>query len=127
MKGFAKPIAIVGAVFFVGFGLWAMVAPQSFFDQLATYPPYNEHFLHDIGAFQLGIGATLIAALVLADGLAIALAGAAVGSVAHAIAHVMDRDQGGKASDPWLLGGLALVIVVAAVFRNKELRSKASA
>ena len=40
-------------------GLWAMVAPEGFYASVALYPPYNRHFIHDIGAFMLGLGATL--------------------------------------------------------------------
>ena len=53
---------VVGIAFWVGFGLWAFVDPRSFYDALATFKPYNKHFLHDIGAFQIGIGAGLYAA-----------------------------------------------------------------
>jgi hypothetical protein len=50
----------------LGAGPWAMLAPGSFYATIATYPPYNVHFIHDIGAFQLGLGACLILALVMA-------------------------------------------------------------
>ena len=43
-------IALLGAAFFIGPGLWAFFDPESFFDELATFDPYNEHFIHDIGA-----------------------------------------------------------------------------
>lgn len=42
--------------------MWALVAPRSFFTSLATFEPYNPHLLHDIGAFQIGIGAVLLLA-----------------------------------------------------------------
>lgn len=99
-----------GVVFFLGSGLWAFVDPRSFFDNLATFEPYNRHFLHDIGAFSIGIGAVLAFALLTTwDALRVALAGAAVGSVFHVIAHAIDSDQGGKDTD---VPGLALVTVV---------------
>jgi hypothetical protein len=52
-----------------------MVAPHSFYDQAATFPPYNRHFIHDIGAFQVVRGSCLIAALALADALLVVLIG----------------------------------------------------
>jgi hypothetical protein len=36
-------------------------------------PPYNEHLIHDAGAFQLGIGVAVLAALWWPDGLVAAL------------------------------------------------------
>ncbi len=74
-----------------------MVAPQSFFDAVATFEPYNEHFLLDIGAFQLGLGAVLLLAALASrqDTLAVALIGVSVGSAAHTVSHILGRDLGG--------------------------------
>ena len=49
----------VFAVVWVLNGLWAFVTPKSFYDTVATFPPYNVHFIHDIGAFSIGLGAVL--------------------------------------------------------------------
>jgi hypothetical protein len=48
-------------------------------------------WLHDIGAFNLGLGATLLLTLAWADGLLVALAGVEVGATTHALAHWLDR------------------------------------
>ncbi|PSK66831.1 hypothetical protein B0E53_01166 [Micromonospora sp. MH33] len=52
-------------------------------------------------AFQLGIGATLLLALIWADALAVALAGYIVGAAAHTVSHVVDADLGGSAAQIW--------------------------
>ena len=112
----------VGAITLV-LGLWCFVAPHSFYNQIAHWPPYNEHLLHDIGAFQMGIGAVLLAGAALSDGLLVGLIGGAVGSVVHEIAHIVDYSKGGgKRTDPIALGILALLVVVAAVLRYREVR-----
>src|SRR4029453_15165304 len=41
-------------------GIWGLVAPRSFAEFVAF--PYNRHFLHDAGAFQIGIGVPLVLA-----------------------------------------------------------------
>jgi hypothetical protein len=111
-------VAFTAGLFITGLGLWAFFDPQSFFDEIALFPPYNEHFLHDVGAFQVGIGATLLLALVWkSDALLAALAGVGIGAVLHFIAHVEDTDLGGRDSDPSGLGLLAAVIVGAAVWK----------
>jgi hypothetical protein len=113
-------IAGAGAVLFGVLGLWAFAAPRSFFDAVATYPPYNEHLLHDVGAFQLGIAVALLLAVLRSDALLAALGGAAGGAAAHAVAHWIDLELGGRASDPWVLTLLAAVFVIAAAWRWKE-------
>ena len=50
------------------FWVWALTWPASF-AALIDFPPTNEHLLHDVDAFQLGLGVSLLLALVTADGL----------------------------------------------------------
>jgi hypothetical protein len=94
---FPPAAAAVGGFFFLGFGLWAMAGPQSFFDAMAVFDPYNQHFVQDIGAFQIGLGAVLLLARYAggADALAVGLVGVGIGSLAHAVSHLMGSDLGG--------------------------------
>jgi hypothetical protein len=116
----SRLIAVLAGAFFVAFGLWAFLGARSFYDQIATYPPYNRHLIHDIGAFQVGLGAALFAAISWSDSLGAALAGVGAGSALHAVAHWWDRDLGGKSSDPYVISALAVVILVAAVARSRS-------
>ena len=121
MKGFApaRVVAMVGAGFFLIGGLWAAFAPESFYEQLAVWPPYNVHFIHDIGAFQIGLGACLVLALFSDNALLVVLGGAGVGQAVHAWAHVIDRDQGGRASDPLMMVGFAVLLLVGAALARR--------
>ena len=38
-------------------GVMALFAPGIFYDVLAGYPPENEHFLMDLGSWQIALGA----------------------------------------------------------------------
>lgn len=97
---FPRIVGVVGGISFVLFGAWAMAAPESFFDRIALFEPYNQHLLQDIGAFQLGLGAVLLLATLAPalDSLTVALLGTGLGAAAHAISHVIGRDLGGKPS-----------------------------
>ena len=108
-----RGITFAAAAFFLVTGVWAFAAPRSFYDTVATYPPFNEHLFHDIGAFQIGLGVTAVAALVWVDALRVALAGLTAGAVVHAVSHVIDRDLGGRSTDPWTLSAFAVLLVVA--------------
>jgi multicomponent Na+:H+ antiporter subunit D len=55
-----------------------MIAPTSFFEQAATFEPYNAHFIRDLGAFQIGLGAVLLLAAFSRDALLVALAGTTI-------------------------------------------------
>lgn len=97
LAGFPKAVAILGGLSFVAFGIWAMAAPTSFFDTLATFDPYNQHFIQDIGAFQIGLGAVLLfAASGKVSGLAGALFGTGIGAAGHGVSHIVGNDLGGR-------------------------------
>lgn len=107
-------LLVVGA-FNVVVGAWALAFPSSFFETVATFAPYNHHFLHDVGAFQLGLGAAALAPLVTRNAIAVGLAANAVAGVFHFGSHVVDRDLGGRATDPIGIGLLALLVIAALV------------
>jgi hypothetical protein len=115
-----RAITLVGAFVFVVFGLWALVAPLSFFETVATFEPYNPHLLHDVGAFQLGLGIVLLLAAFpeRIDGLAAALIGVGSGAAAHLVSHLVDMDLGGNpASDTPILSVLAAILFIAGIAR----------
>ena len=55
-----RAVAIVSGIGFVALGVWAMADPHSFFEAVARFEPYNQHFLQDVGAFQVGLGVVLL-------------------------------------------------------------------
>jgi hypothetical protein len=117
----ARWAAGIGAVFWIVTGAWAFLAPKSFYDQVAVFPPYNRHFLHDGGAFALGLGATLVFAMVTRwDALRVALAGTGVAAALHVVAHAVDSDLGGRSTDIPGLVLVAAVIIVGALLRRAD-------
>ena len=116
-QGYVKAVIALAAIFQVGSGAWAFFAPKSFYNTIATFPPYNVHFLHDIGAFLIGLGVALAGALRWRDALFVVLLGGTAGAGFHWVSHVLDRDHGGVASDPWTLGAFALMLLVGLLLR----------
>lgn len=113
---------ILGALTFLVPGLWAFFWPDSFHRNVASFDPFNLHLFHDVGAFQLGIGVALLGALWWKDALVVALLGGAAGAVVHFASHLMDRDLGGRSSDPLTLGILALILLTALTLRLRAVR-----
>ncbi len=111
---------VIGALglFTLALGAWALADTSSFYDNIAEFPPYNRHLLHDIGAFQVGLGAALLFALVWrGDAILAVLGGATAGTVTHWAAHVADDGMGGRSSDPYSLGIIAAVMTVVFAWR----------
>jgi PPOX class probable F420-dependent enzyme len=100
-------------------GGWALARPESF-SEFVNFPPH-EHFGHDVGAFQLGLGMALLLATIWADAAAVVLAGYVIGGVAHTVSHVTDAHLGGSATQTGLIGLLSLLAAIALVIRWREL------
>jgi hypothetical protein len=114
---------VLAALTFLVPGAWSFFWPESFHEHVAMFDPFNLHLFHDLGAFQLGIGVALLGALIWNDALVVALVGAVTAAIVHFASHLMDRDLGGRASDPLTLGILAAVLLLALFLR---LRAKGS-
>jgi hypothetical protein len=80
---FVRGVTAIAGAFSLVLGAWALVASQPFYDTIAGFPPYNQHFIHDIGAFQIAIGLALLLALVWSDALTVVLVAGAAGNVLH--------------------------------------------
>jgi PPOX class probable F420-dependent enzyme len=100
-------------------GVWALESPRDFAAFVRFR--YSEHFLHDAGAFQIGIGLGLFLALLWRDALAAALAAFLVANSIHAYNHAIDLDIGGRAADPWLLAALSVLLALALRQRLRQL------
>ena len=100
--------ALVG-VFTGGIGIWCLIEPASF-ARVVGFETHL-HFLHDVGAFQLGLGVALLLALIWADALATALAGFIVADTVHAVNHITDLDLGGSVAQAWVLGAVSVALV----------------
>jgi hypothetical protein len=117
-KPWQRAFVIIAAIVVGGsmliFGVWSLLFSRSF-DAFIDFPPYNEHLLHDVGAFQIGIGVSVLLALMWSDGIGVALVAFIVAGTIHSINHALDRHLGGHASDQWGLAGLALVALAALI------------
>ncbi len=116
---FTTLVLVAAGALMTAAGIWGLVAPRSF-AAFAGFP-YSRHFVHDAGAFQLGIGVTLLLASAWADAAAVALAGFVVTNTAHTFNHVVDLDGGGHGRDAWGLAVLSLLSLAALVVRMRQL------
>lgn len=109
---FVGSVVLICAASMLAVGSWALMAPGSFASWI-SFPPYNEHLIHDAGALQIGIGAALLLSLLSSDALIAALGGFLVGGTLHVFNHTVDRHLGGHASDPWWLAAQVLLAAAA--------------
>jgi PPOX class probable F420-dependent enzyme len=118
-RAFTTLVLVTIGALVLAAGVWMLAAPRSFAD-FAGFG-YTGHFLHDAGAFQLGIGVTLLLAAAWADAAAVVLAGFLVGNTVHTANHIVDLDTGGHSRDAWALGLVSVLALAALVVRMRQL------
>lgn len=103
-------------------GLWAQVAPRSFYDNfpgfgavwVAVDGPYNEHLIRDVGGLNLALAAVLIAAMVMLT--APLVTAAAVAALLYGVPHVTYHlfNTGGLRTGDVIasIGGLTLFVAL---------------
>ncbi|GAA4737350.1 PPOX class F420-dependent oxidoreductase [Phytohabitans rumicis] len=116
---FLVTVTLLGGLLLTATAVWCLSAPGSFADFVDF--PRHEHFVHDLGAFQLGLGVALLLALIWADALATALCGFLAANAVHAANHFADLDIGGRTADAWAILLAALVTAGALWVRLREL------
>ncbi len=116
---FVRVVAALSGLFMLIAGVWAVGWPTEF-AELVRFEA-NEHFVHDAGAFQIGLGVGLLLALMWRDALATTLAGFLAANTVHAYNHAIDLDLGGRGTDPWLLGALSVLLALALWLRLRQL------
>ena len=109
---------VLGALNYLVFGLWAFFAPSHFQSVLAPWASLGEHFLRDGGAFSIGLGISVVAALFWRDAITVVLIGISVASLLHAISHMIDADYLAAA----FLGAFGILYAVACVARVRSER-----
>ena len=103
-------------------GLWATVAPRSFYDAfpgfgsvwVAVDGPYNEHLIRDVGALNLALTVLLAAAVwtLTRETVIIAASASAVWGTPHLLYHAQNTD-GLSTTDTWAsLTGLGMFLLL---------------
>ena len=119
-------------------GIWATVAPQSFFNSfpgggrhwVATDGPFNEHLVRDFGGLNLALGLLLVVALVVGTRLLVTTAAGAylLFALPHFLYHLFNLqvfDSSDKVANVFTLG-LSVVIPIALIVAAQRTRSASS-
>jgi hypothetical protein len=115
----ARVIALTAGAPYLVLGTWAFLAPASFFGSIAAFPPYNQHLLHDVGAFQVGLGIILLLGATTSAALQPALLAVLAASLLHVASHIEDRTLGGHPSDPLILALFCVLLVAGLVLERR--------
>lgn len=102
-------------------GLWASIAPESFYDDfpgggrhwVALDGPFNEHLVRDVGTLNLALTAVVIAALLRPSRYLLQVVGGAVlvYSLPHFLYHATHLDPYGSSDKVALMVSLSVTVI----------------
>jgi len=93
-------LALLGAIN-AGLGALALIAPDTFFDQIGKYGVENSHYVGDVGAFTLTYGLGLLIAIRLPSWRVPVLALGAIWFGFHALNHAFDTGEARSQARGW--------------------------
>jgi len=99
-KGLQSILAVV-AIYHVATGLLALVAPDTFFEQIGHYGVENSHYVGDVGAFILAFGVAVGISVVRPSWRAPILWLGAFWYGFHAINHAFDTGEAKSEARGW--------------------------
>ncbi|HLF27119.1 MAG TPA: hypothetical protein VJG32_12340 [Anaerolineae bacterium] len=103
-------VAIAGAVYLFT-GVFLMFAPAWFFDTFGKFPPFNRHYMGDLGSFLLPLGIGLLVAAGEPRRYRGLIGVAAVGSLIHAGNHLYADLTAGQIPPYFLQTTLPLLVL----------------
>jgi hypothetical protein len=86
-------------VYQIALGLFMVVAPGTFFDELAAFGTRNDHYIQDLATFELPLGVLFLVAALRPSWRIPALAFGVLHWALHAVSHLFDI---GDADPDWL-------------------------
>ncbi len=104
-------IVALNGVLFVVTALALLFAPMWFLENIGKYPPFNRHYMGDLGAFLLPIGIGLVFASRVPHQHRGVVGVAAGGSLLHALNHIYDSIVGSFPPARWLTETAPILIL----------------
>ena len=108
-----RPVLALLGVYHLLLGALMVIAPRTFFDEIAAYGVYNDHYIRDVATFYLALGGCLLVAVGKPAWQVPLLTFALVQYALHVLNHLWDVADG----DPAWIGpanvvSLALIALV---------------
>ena len=100
-----RPLLVLLGAYHLLLGAAMVVAPRTFFDDVAAYGAFNDHYIRDVATFYLALGVVMLVSVARTGWQAPLLAFATLQYALHVLNHLWDVGD----ADPGWLGPANLV------------------
>ncbi|GAB4578293.1 MAG: hypothetical protein Fur0022_10280 [Anaerolineales bacterium] len=125
-RAWVRAVVLVGGIFYTLVGLALLFAPDWFFNTIGNFPPFNRHYMGDLGSFTLPMGVGLVFASRDPARHGFLIGAVVAANLLHAGNHVYDAILGNQPISRWMMDSVPLLVfgVVFAVSFWKMTRLK---
>jgi hypothetical protein len=109
--GFVRAALVAGGLLYLITGLTQVFTPDWFYQNIGTFPPYNRHYIGDLGSFMLPLGIALLWAAREPARHRSLIAFAVAGSLLHAVNHAYDDLMAQTPLAGWLSATVPLLVL----------------
>lgn len=113
---FVQAVVLLNGLSYLSVGLLLLLAPDWFFTNIGSFPPFNRHYSGDLGSFLLALAVGLLYATRRPNAHAGLLGVAALGGTLHALNHAVDAAHGSGGWDQTLALAVLAALTVAALW-----------
>jgi hypothetical protein len=111
----AQVVVAIAGILHLLVGLAMLLAPMWFFVTIGTFPPFNRHYIGDLGAFQLAMGVGLLLAARAPARQRLLIFTIALGNLVHMFNHAYDALIGRASLAYWLADSGPLLVMTLAL------------
>lgn len=109
-------LLLLTGLFYAFSGLALLFAPAAFYETIGHFPPFNQHYMGDLGAFLLPLGLGLLVVMRDPAGNRTYLLVTAIASLLHALNHAYYDWQVGSSLTHWLSETIPLITLAILIF-----------
>jgi hypothetical protein len=113
---FAQLVLVLNALSYTATGLALLLAPEWFYANIGTFPPFSRHYSGDLGGFLVALGLGLFFAVPRQSAHVALLFVAALGGTIHAANHAVDAARGIGGWDQTLALAVLAVLTITATW-----------
>jgi hypothetical protein len=103
-----RPLLLIAGAYHLALGAFMVIAPRTFFDELAAFGAYNDHYVRDNASIYLAMGVMLVLAAARRSWQVPVLFFCLLQYAFHILNHVWDVSD----ADPAWIGPVDLVILI---------------
>ena len=85
-----RPALLAFGAYHLGLGIWMVLGPRSFYEKVAPYGSFSDHFVRDLATFYLALGAVQLVAAARRRWQLPVIAFTAIQYALHALNHLWD-------------------------------------